>query len=145
LDLEIDRHSRSIQKSELKTKNRNGQLKNQKQTDTIARYKNRTLNPPIKESDLKTDQSNQYNQLIQKLEFEINRRLYWSIESDDQIGIGRSINRTFCPPPIVCNPVCLQVHAKILYYHVLHNSALCMCMYNNDMTDCYKFLQVPGA
>jgi hypothetical protein len=45
LNLEIDRYSRSIQKSEPKTKNRNGRLKNQKETDTIARYKNRNFKP----------------------------------------------------------------------------------------------------
>jgi hypothetical protein len=72
-ELKTNRHNRPIQKSELKTK---------KQDRTI------------KESELKT---NRYNQPIQKSELGINR-LYRPIQSEDRIGIGRSINRTFRPP-----------------------------------------------
>ncbi len=71
--LKTGRHNRTIQKSELKTK---------KQDQTI------------KESELKT---NRHNRLIQKSELDINR-LYRPIKSEDQIGIGRSINRTLRPP-----------------------------------------------
>jgi hypothetical protein len=28
----------------------------------------------------------------------LNRQLYWTIQSEVRIGIGRSFNRTFCPP-----------------------------------------------
>ena len=62
-----------IQKSELKTK---------KQDRTI------------KESELKM---NRHNRPIQKSELDINR-LYRLIQSEDRIGIGKSINRTFRPP-----------------------------------------------
>jgi hypothetical protein len=43
--LKTGRHNRTIQKSELKPRNRIGRLKNQnsKRTDTIGRYKNRNL------------------------------------------------------------------------------------------------------
>ena len=63
----------TIQKSELKTK---------KQDRTI------------KESELKT---NRHNRPIQKSELDINR-LYRPIKSEDRIGLGISINRTFRPP-----------------------------------------------
>ena len=72
-ELKTNRHNRPIQKSELKTK---------KQDRTI------------KESELKT---NRHNRPIQKSELGINR-LYRPIQSEDRIGIGRSINRTFRPP-----------------------------------------------
>ncbi len=72
-ELKTNRHNRPIQKSELTTN---------KQDRTI------------KESELKT---NRHNRPIQKSELDINR-LYHPIQSEDRIGIGRSINRTFRPP-----------------------------------------------
>ncbi len=72
-ELKTNRHNRPIQKSELETK---------KQDRTI------------KESELKT---NRHNRPIQKSELDINR-LYRPIQSEDRIGIGKSINRTFRPP-----------------------------------------------
>ncbi len=72
-ELKKNRHNWPIQKSELKTK---------KQDRTI------------KESELK---SNRHNRPIQKSELGINR-LYRPIQSEDRIGIGRSINRTYRPP-----------------------------------------------
>ena len=97
-----------------------------KLADTIARYKNRNLKPrkdrTIKESELKTNRhnrpiqkseletkkqdrtikeselkANRHNRPIQKSELDINR-LYRPIQSEDRIGIGKSINRTFRPP-----------------------------------------------
>jgi hypothetical protein len=53
----------------------------------------------MKESELKTDR---HNRPIQKSELDINR-LYLPIQSEDRIGIGRSINRTFRPPLLLPN------------------------------------------
>ncbi len=75
-EVKTNRHNRPIQKSELKTK---------KQDRTI------------KESELKT---NRHNRPIQKSELDINR-LYRPIQSEDRIGIGISINRTFRPPLLI--------------------------------------------
>jgi hypothetical protein len=72
-ELKTDRHNRPIQKSELKTKKQDRSMK---------------------ESELKMDR---HNRSIQKSKFDINR-LYPPIQSEDRIGIGRSINRTFRPP-----------------------------------------------
>ena len=72
-ELKTDRHNCQIQKSELKTKKQDRR---------------------IKESGLKMDRN---NQPIQKSELDINR-LYHLIQSEDRIGIVRSINQTFCPP-----------------------------------------------
>jgi hypothetical protein len=77
-ELKTDRHNRQIQKSELKTKKQDRS---------------------IKESELKT---NRYNRPIQKSELGINR-LYRQIQSEDRIGIGRSINRTLRPPLLRAN------------------------------------------
>ena len=85
-ELKSNRHNRPIQKSELKTK---------KQDWTI------------KESELKT---NRHNRPIQKSELGINR-LYRPIQSEDRIGIGRSINRTFRPPLTVSN---VSIYVKIV-------------------------------
>ncbi len=75
LELKTDRPNRPIQKSELKTKKQ----------DRL-----------MKELELKMDR---HDRPIQKSELDINR-LYPPIQSEDRIGIGRSINRTFRPPLI---------------------------------------------
>jgi hypothetical protein len=72
-ELKTDRHNRPIQKSELKTKKQDRSMK---------------------ESELESDR---HNRPIQKSELDINR-LYRPMQSEDRIGIGRSINRTFRPP-----------------------------------------------
>ena len=78
--LKTGRHNRTIQKSELKTK---------KQDRTI------------KESELK---SNRHNRPIQNSELKTKKQ---DRQSEDRIGIGISINRTFRPPtPRACLPRC---------------------------------------
>jgi hypothetical protein len=63
----------------------------------------------MKESELKTDR---HNRLIQKSELDINR-LYLPIQSEDRIGIGRSINQTFRPPLLLPNvPQTREVWAR---------------------------------
>jgi hypothetical protein len=54
----------------------------------------------MKESELKM---NRYNRPIQKSELEIHQ-LYQPIQSEDRIGMGRSINRTFRPPMLDTGP-----------------------------------------
>jgi hypothetical protein len=99
--LKIGRYNRTIQKSELKTKKQDRTIKE-------SELKTNRHNRPIQKSELKTkkqDQTNKeselktnrYNRPIQKSELGINR-LYRLIQSEDRIGIGRSINRTFRPP-----------------------------------------------
>jgi hypothetical protein len=51
----------------------------------------------MKDSELKTDR---HNRPTQKSELDINR-LYLPIQSEDRIGIGRSINLTFRPPLLI--------------------------------------------
>ncbi len=72
-ELKMDRHNRPMQKSELKTKK---------------------LDRLMKELELKMDRR---NRPIQKSELYINR-FYRPIQSEDRIGIGRSINWAFRPP-----------------------------------------------
>jgi hypothetical protein len=83
LELKMDRHNRPIQKSELK---------------------NKKLDRSMKESALKMYQ---HKRPIQKSELYINR-FYRPIQSEDRIGIGRSINRTFRPPLPASVRVCPQ-------------------------------------
>ena len=63
----------------------------------ISLKKTKKQDRTIKESELKT---NRHNRPIQKSELDINR-LYRPIQSEDRIGIGISINRTFRPPLVV--------------------------------------------
>ena len=72
-ELKTDRHNRPIQKSELETKKQDRWMK---------------------ESELKMDR---HNRSMQKSELAIDR-LYRPIQSEDRIGIRRSINGTFRPP-----------------------------------------------
>ncbi len=71
-ELKMNRHNRPIKKSELETKKQDRWMK---------------------ESELKM---NRHNRAMQKSVLDIDR-LYRPIQSEDQIGIGRSINRTFRP------------------------------------------------
>ena len=77
-ELKTDRHNHPIQKSELETKKQDRSMK---------------------ESELKMDR---HNRPIPKSELEIHR-LYRPIQSEDRIGIGKSINRTFRPPLLLVN------------------------------------------
>jgi hypothetical protein len=99
--LKTGQYNRTIQKSELKTKKQDRTIKN-------SEFKTNRHNRPIQKSELKTKKqdrtikeselkTNRYNRPIQKSELCINR-LYRPIQSEDQIGIGKSINRTFRPP-----------------------------------------------
>ncbi len=91
-EFNTDRHNRPIQKSELKTKKQDQSMK---------------------ESELKMDQ---HNRPIQKSELDIDR-LYRPIQSEDWIGIGRSINRTFRPPLLRhVNFVCRMFHVSLQRY-----------------------------
>jgi hypothetical protein len=54
----------------------------------------------MKESELKMDRQNRQ---IQKSELDINR-FYRAIQSEDRIGIGRSIIQTFRPPLVLTHP-----------------------------------------
>jgi hypothetical protein len=56
----------------------------------------------MKESELKMDR---HNRPIQKSELEIHR-LYRPIQSEDRIGMGISINRTFRPPMVIAWRTC---------------------------------------
>ncbi len=94
-------HNRMIQKSELKTKKQDrtieeSELKTNRHNWPIQKseLKTKKQDRMIKESELKT---NRHNRPIQKSELGINR-LYRQIQSEDRIGIGRSINQTFRPP-----------------------------------------------
>jgi hypothetical protein len=100
-ELKTNRHNRPIQKSELKTKKQDrtikeSELKSNRHNRPIQKseLKTKKQDRTIKESELKT---NRHNRPIQKSELGINR-LYRPIQSEDRIGIGRSINRTFRPP-----------------------------------------------
>jgi hypothetical protein len=99
--LKTGRHNRTIQKSELKTKKQDRTIKE-------SELKTNRHNRPIQKSELKTKKqdrtikesepkTNRHNWPIQKSELDINR-LYRPIQSEDRIGIERSINRTFGPP-----------------------------------------------
>ena len=99
-ELKTDRHNRPIQKSELKTKKldrsmKESELKMDRHNRPIQKseLKTKKLDRSMKESELKMDRR---NRLIQKSELYINR-FYRPIQSEDRIGIGRSINRTFRP------------------------------------------------
>ncbi len=72
-ELKTDRHNRPEQKSELKTKKQDQSMKD-------SELKKDRHNRPIQKSKLDTD------------------RLYRPRQSEDRIGIGRSLNRTFRPP-----------------------------------------------
>jgi hypothetical protein len=100
------RHNRTIQKSELNTKKQDrtikeSELKTYRHNRPIQKseLKTRKQDRTIKESELKT---NRHNWPIQKLELDINR-LYRPIQSEDRIGIGIAINRTFRPPMVATN------------------------------------------
>jgi len=104
-ELKTNRHNRPIQKSELKTKKQDrtikeSELKTNRHNRPIQKseLKTKKQDRTIKESELKT---NRYNRPIQKSELGINR-LHRPIQSEDRIGIGRSINRTFRPPLRIC-------------------------------------------
>jgi hypothetical protein len=99
--LKTGRHNRTIQKSELKSKKqdrtiKDSELKTNRHNQLIQKsdLKIKKQDRTIKESELKT---NRHNQPIQKSDLGINR-LYRPIQSEDRIGIGRSIIRTFRPP-----------------------------------------------
>jgi hypothetical protein len=103
-ELKTNRHNRPIQKSELTTKKQDRTIKE-------SELKTNRHNRPIQKSELKTKKqdrtikvselkTNRHNRPIQKSELGINR-LYRPIQSEDRIGIGRSINRTFRPPLIL--------------------------------------------
>jgi hypothetical protein len=87
LELKTKKQDRTIKESELKTNRHNRPIRK-------SELKTKKQDRMIKESELKT---NQHNRPIQKSELGINR-LYHPIQSEDRIGIGRSINRTFRPP-----------------------------------------------
>jgi hypothetical protein len=99
--LKTGRYNHTIQKSELKTKKQDrmikeSELKTNQHNRPIQKLelKTKKQDRTIKESELKT---NRHNRPIQKSELGINR-LHRPIQSEDPIGIGRSINRTFRPP-----------------------------------------------
>ncbi len=100
-ELKTDRHNRPIQKSELKTKKldrsmKESELKIDRHNRPIQKseLKTKKLDRSMKESELEMDRR---NRPMQKSELYINR-FYRQIQSEDRIGIGRSINRTFRPP-----------------------------------------------
>ncbi len=104
--IKTGRHNRTIQKSELKTKKQDrtikeSELKTNRHNRPIQKseLKTKKQDRKIKESELKT---NRYNRPIKKSELGINR-LHRPIQSEDRIGIGKSINRTFRPPLIINN------------------------------------------
>ncbi len=100
-ELNMDRHNRSIQKSELKTKKldwlmKESELKMDLSSELNMDRHNRSIQKSelktkkldwlMKESELKMDRR---NRPIQKSELYINR-FYRPIQSEDRIGIGRS-------------------------------------------------------
>jgi hypothetical protein len=100
-ELKTNRHNLQIQKSELKTKKQDRTIKESELNTNRhnrpiqkSELKTKKQDRTIKESELKT---NRHNRPIQKSELDINR-LYRPIQSEDRIGIGISINRTFRPP-----------------------------------------------
>jgi hypothetical protein len=113
-ELKTNRHNRPIQKSELKTKKQDrtikeSELKSNRHNRPIQKseLKTKKQDRTIKESELKT---NRHNRPIQKSELGINR-LYRPIQSEDRIGIGRSINRTFRPPLLFMHQWFIQPRA----------------------------------
>ncbi len=126
------RHNRTIQKSELKTKKQDrtikeSELKTNRHNRPIQKseLKTKKQDRTIKESELKT---NRYNRPIQKSELGINR-LHRPIQSEDRIGIGRSINRTFRPPLRTCQRqslLCDQAKKQFLweYSSSVHNFSM---------------------
>ncbi len=111
-ELKMDRRNCPIQKSELKTKKLDGSMK---------------------ESELKRDRR---NCPIQKSELCINR-FYRPIQSEDRIGIGRSINRTFRPPLSLGLFYCL-IHSGsphlIVYKPPARKAPLSTCMLSTHAT-----------
>ncbi len=91
----------------LKPKNRIGRLKNRnsKRTDTIGRYKNRNLRPRNLIGRLKNRNSKRTdtigrhkNRNLASTDYIVRYNRKIESVSEDRIGIGRSINRTFRPP-----------------------------------------------
>jgi hypothetical protein len=114
--LKTGQYNRTIQKSELKTKKQDwtikkSELKTNQHNRPIQKseLKTKKQDRTIKESELKT---NRYNRPIQKSELGINR-LYRPIQSEDRIGIGKSINRTFRPP--LCIRELYELTGEIFY------------------------------
>ncbi len=129
--LKTGRYNRTIQKSELKTKKQDRTIKKSElktnrhnRPKQKSELKTKKQDRTIKESELKT---NRYNRPIQKLELGINR-LYRPIQSEDRIGIGKSINRTFRPPLIGCkeNAHELSCHRRLRYDFPESQAASCM-------------------
>ncbi len=111
-ELKMDPHNRPIQKSELKTKKldrsmKESELKMDRHNRPIQKseLKTKKLDRSMKESELKMDRR---NRPIQKSELYINR-FCRPIQSEDRIGIGRSINRTFRPPLADCQPCIVRL------------------------------------
>ncbi len=80
----------------------------------------------MKKSELKMDR---HNRPIQKSELDINR-LYPPIQSEDRIGIGRSINRTFRPPLLLLQSHPLSYFALKFYLLALWVSLIILCSGN---------------